>query len=70
MARRKWFLTLSIATNLGVLGAFKYSSFAVDSVGGLFATLGIRRFGLVALAPQLEERRVADFQVRTSRDLG
>ena len=41
VARRKWFLTLSIATNLGVLGAFKYSSFAVDSVGGLFATLGI-----------------------------
>jgi D-alanyl-lipoteichoic acid acyltransferase DltB (MBOAT superfamily) len=38
--RRRWLLALSIATNLGVLGAFKYSSFLLGSVADLLLVFG------------------------------
>jgi D-alanyl-lipoteichoic acid acyltransferase DltB (MBOAT superfamily) len=37
---RRWLLALSIATNLGILGVFKYSPFMLDSVSGFLTALG------------------------------
>ncbi len=38
--RKKWLLAASVATNLGILGVFKYSSFALASVADLLAAFG------------------------------
>ena len=38
--RRRW-LALSVAINLGVLGVFKYTDFALQSVAALFGALGL-----------------------------
>lgn len=39
-AARRW-LTLSIATNLGILGFFKYFNFFSDTFGAMLATVGV-----------------------------
>jgi D-alanyl-lipoteichoic acid acyltransferase DltB (MBOAT superfamily) len=39
--RKKFFLWLSVATNIGILGFFKYCNFFVDSFISLFATFGV-----------------------------
>jgi D-alanyl-lipoteichoic acid acyltransferase DltB (MBOAT superfamily) len=39
--RRKVFLVLSMVTNLGILGFFKYCDFFIDSLTRLFAVLGL-----------------------------
>jgi alginate O-acetyltransferase complex protein AlgI len=49
--RRRLWLGLSIASNLGLLGFFKYFNFAVDSYAALLAALGLER-----LAPELSLR--------------
>ncbi|NQV08826.1 MBOAT family protein [Candidatus Woesearchaeota archaeon] len=38
--RRKLFLTFSIIGNLGILGFFKYTNFAIESINGLFELFG------------------------------
>lgn len=38
---RKWLMALSLVTNLGLLGFFKYFNFFVDSFAAAFATVGI-----------------------------
>jgi alginate O-acetyltransferase complex protein AlgI len=38
--RRKWLLILSMATNLGMLGFFKYTNFLLENVFGLFSAVG------------------------------
>ena len=38
--RRKHLLFISVATNLGILGFFKYFNFFVDSAGGMLSTFG------------------------------
>ena len=38
--RRRWLLTASIATNLGILATFKYANFALESVTALLAAFG------------------------------
>lgn len=40
--RRRTFLILSIATNLGILGVFKYFNFFIDSAGFLLGTIDAR----------------------------
>lgn len=40
-SHRKLFLLLSIFTNLGILGLFKYFNFFVDSLQNLFTSIGI-----------------------------
>src|SRR6478609_1950759 len=40
-AERKRWLALSLVINLGVLGAFKYFNFFVDSLNGAFSMLGV-----------------------------
>lgn len=40
-ARKKIYLTVSLAGNLGLLGYFKYANFFVESLGGLLASLGL-----------------------------
>jgi D-alanyl-lipoteichoic acid acyltransferase DltB (MBOAT superfamily) len=39
--RRKTLLSLSVTTNLGLLGTFKYADFVLDSVTGLLGAAGI-----------------------------
>lgn len=41
-ARRRWYLWISIATNMGMLGFFKYFNFFADSLAAVFAALGWR----------------------------
>jgi D-alanyl-lipoteichoic acid acyltransferase DltB (MBOAT superfamily) len=41
-ARRKGFVALSIAVNMGILGFFKYANFFSDSLAELFAALGLQ----------------------------
>ncbi len=38
--RRRWLLTASMVTNLGILGIFKYSGFVLESVHDLLGALG------------------------------
>lgn len=40
-SRRRWWLALSLATQLGVLGVFKYFNFFADSLAVLFARAGL-----------------------------
>jgi len=40
-ARRKMWLVLSLATNLGLLGFFKYYNFFIESIGDMAAMLGL-----------------------------
>lgn len=41
-SRRKHLLWISLITNLGILGFFKYFNFFVDSAGGLLGSLGMQ----------------------------
>ncbi len=38
--RRRWFLAISIAVNLGILGYFKYANFFIDSASQALKTFG------------------------------
>ena len=39
--RRRWWVRLSVAVNLGLLGFFKYAGFFADSLAALFQRLGL-----------------------------
>lgn len=41
-ATRRWFLLLSVATNLGILGFFKYYGFFAETVVDMAAVVGLR----------------------------
>jgi alginate O-acetyltransferase complex protein AlgI len=47
--RKKWFLFLSVGSNLGLLGFYKYSRFLLDNLGMLSRVLGIRGISLPAV---------------------
>jgi alginate O-acetyltransferase complex protein AlgI len=38
---RRWWVTLSVVTNLGILGAFKYAGFFAESLADLLASFGV-----------------------------
>jgi alginate O-acetyltransferase complex protein AlgI len=50
-SRRRWFLALSLAGNLGILGAFKYAGFLAQNLDALGATFGFD-VGAQAALPQ------------------
>lgn len=43
--RRKWLVALSLVTNLGILGYFKYANFFIDSMNVLLNSIGIQSSG-------------------------
>lgn len=44
-SRRKWLVLLSLLTNLGILGYFKYANFFIDSLNVLLTSIGLHGSG-------------------------